>query len=347
MGGPTVAPPGSHSSPMLSRLLPRFVSESRLWHRITHPYTRLTLRVARTCALGAGIYGAGYAGGVQSALDDPEAMGTSILKQVLRGAGGNALVPADAAESQLTTRLGQELLVAARAHLLQASDETQDPQELERLASRLRALSRPHWRFVIIDDDTVDAFVTAYLPGFVFVHRGYLKLFESKPEQLAFVIGNQLSHYLLEHSSADASLKGAVSLLQLVVLVAVDPTGLLAVLAELGLVGQALSLAFESPVSRKHALEADALGLQLCARACCDPRVAVTAHEALASAEASQHVARGGALEIPLVATTPSSATARIEALAETVPAAVQLYENNGCHARKRVLLRALRLVDH
>ena len=66
---------------MLSRVLPRFVSESRLYRGITHPYSRLGIRVLRTCTLGAGIYGAGYAYGVQSCLDDPEAMGTSILKQ--------------------------------------------------------------------------------------------------------------------------------------------------------------------------------------------------------------------------------------------------------------------------
>ena len=103
---------------VLSRLgfaLPRFVSESRAARVLTHPASRFTVRVLRTCGLGAGIYGAGYAYGVQASLDDPEGMGTSVLRQVLKSsAGGKGLLPMDAPESLLVTRLGQELLVAAR-----------------------------------------------------------------------------------------------------------------------------------------------------------------------------------------------------------------------------------------
>ena len=204
---------------VLSRIglaVPRFVSESRFWRGITHPYTRLSVRVLRTCGLGMGIYGAGYAYGVQASLDDPEGMGTSILRQVLKSsANGSGLLAADAPESQLVHRLGQELIAAAREHLLQEADEAEeDAKAQERLTAKLRALEKPNWRFVVIDDPSVNAFVTSFLPGFVFVHRGLLKLFEGSPDQLSFILGHELSHYLLEHGTSDASVKGALALLQ-------------------------------------------------------------------------------------------------------------------------------------
>ena len=88
--------------------------------------------------------------------DFPSHQDLNPRMQVLKGsAGGHALLAPDEAESQLVTRLGQELLVAARKHLQQESEETQDESEQERLASKLRALARPHWRFVVIDDDSV------------------------------------------------------------------------------------------------------------------------------------------------------------------------------------------------
>ncbi|KAL1502975.1 hypothetical protein AB1Y20_011046 [Prymnesium parvum] len=325
-------------------MLPRLVSESRLWRGLTHPWTRRTVRILRTGALGAGIFGAGYSYGVQSCMDDPEGMGKSILRQVLRtNANGTELLDAGQPESLLVTRIGQDLLVAARKHLSQELDETTDPAEKERLTARLRALQKPSWRFVVIDNDTVNAFVTPFLPGFVFVHRGLLKTFEHSTEQLAFVIGHELSHYVLEHGSADTALRGALSLFQLVVLVAVDPTGILALLAELGVMGHVLSLMVELPSSRQHETEADALGLQLCARSCYDPRVAIKAHERLAAVE----LGHGGASDIHhLVSTHPATAT-RIDDLQHQMPAAMALYEGNGCHARKRILLRALRLFDH
>jgi len=210
-------------------------------------------------------------------------------------------------------------------------------------ATRLQALQRPNWRFVVIDDEAVNAFVTAFLPGFVFVHRGLIELFEGHVEELSFVLGHELSHYLLEHGSQDTHLQGAISILQLVVLVTVDQTGVLALLAEVGLVGQALRYALAMPTARKHESEADTLGLQLCARTCCDPRVAVKAHARMAAHEETM----GGSTSYTSIGASHPSTQDRLDSLQAQVPHAVALYESNGCHARKRILMRALRLVDH
>eukprot|EP00966_Prymnesium_polylepis_P281866 6513445-Prymnesium_polylepis.1 len=66
---------------------------------------------------------------------------------------------------------------------MEQSEEADSEARKEQIAVRLRALQKPSWRFVVIDDDSVGAFVTSLLPGFVFVHRGLLKLHEGKTEQ--------------------------------------------------------------------------------------------------------------------------------------------------------------------
>ena len=53
-------------------------------------------------------------------------------------------------------------------------------------------------------------------------------------------------------------------MLQLLVFVAVDPTGLVALLMEVGAVSTMLNYALHLPTSRGHEAEADALGLQVC-----------------------------------------------------------------------------------
>ena len=96
------------------------------------------------------------------------------------------------------------------------------------------------------------------------------------------------------------------------------------------------------PASRGHESEADALGLQLCARACCDPRKSIEAHTQLAAYETSQ----GGDPETSGLMATHPATLQRLEDLRAQVPAAVALYESGGCAYKKRALLRALGLVD-
>lgn len=67
---------------------------------------------------------------------------------------------------------------------MQELEETGDTEEQERLKNRLRALQKPSWRFVVINSDIVNAFVTPLLPGYVFVHRGLLRMFEGKNDQV-------------------------------------------------------------------------------------------------------------------------------------------------------------------
>ena len=232
---------------------------NRLFRALTHPYTRRALRVGRTVAIAGALVGTGYATGMHDAIDDPEGTKRKMLTEIL---AGQQLMPDAAGEVRLVSRLGQELVLAAQTLLAAELEEAQakarqggaltaeqqaaaaSPQhkhmltdemtltpsssdaneELEHLAKKLRAMHRD-WRFVVIDNDTVNAFVTDALPGVVFVHRGLVKLYAKKPDQLAFILGHELSHYLLEHGTQDRNMGVGISMMQLAFLAAVDPTG--------------------------------------------------------------------------------------------------------------------------
>ncbi len=334
---------------------------SRLGRVLVHPATRLALRGARTVALVGTIGFASYSSGVHDALADPEGQTERILKKVLMSTGGAPTLEPEAPDALLVTRLGNELVLAAQdwlSHELEvleakasgagggagsAGGEAGGNVDAERLRlqKHLRAL-RHQWRFVVIDDPAVQAFVTDVLPGFVFVHRGLLDLMRDTPAQLSFVLGHELSHHLLEHNEQSRNLQRGFSLLQLLVLATVDPTGLVSFVAvELGAMGALLSVAFALPSSRTHESEADALALQLVVRSCRDPAAAIGAHETLASHEEAKGPPVLG-MAPQLVASHPATRE-RLERLRVLLPAAEAEYKRQGCALRKTQLWRAIK----
>ena len=157
----------------------KYYTDSQIW-RTGRKVVR-TLRVVGACGT---LYGVGYSAGIANALEDPESATRSLLMQVLtEQCGGAAVLDQSDRRSQLVIRIGGELLAAAHEHLEQAAHEARDAAEREGHVAKLRALQRHHWRFVVIDNDTVNAFVCDLLPGFVFVHRGLLELFESSEDE--------------------------------------------------------------------------------------------------------------------------------------------------------------------
>lgn len=316
---------------------------SRIGRFLTHPITRTGLRATRAGLLAGTIGFAGYSTGVHDALADPEGKTKQILTKVLTSRGGGATLDPSAPDALLVTRLGNEMVVAAQAVLMQQIDEL-DPKdsgsesERLRLESKLRVLQR-QWRFVVIDNDTINAFVTDVLPGFVFIHRGLIDLLRGSPPQLAFILGHELSHQLLEHNEKAQTLQAGLSLLQLLVLAAVDPTGLVSLALEVGALGSLLSLTLALPSSRAHESEADAFSLQLVVRACRSPTEAVRVQETLGAYE--ERVG-GLAPGMALIASHPETQQ-RLVNLQALLPEAEALYRKHGCDSRKTQLLRALK----
>lgn len=106
-------------------------------------------------------------------------------------------------------------------------------------------------------------------------------MYSGDEDQLAFILAHELSHYLCEHGSEERTFQGIFSILQLIVLATVDPTGLLSLGTELPVFKSLFELAIRLPMARGHETEADSLGLQLVARSCRDPMQESEPHSTL------------------------------------------------------------------
>jgi len=278
----------------------------------------------------------GYTTGIRRCLEDRDSTIQSLIAGVLsRQAHGADILSRTAKASLTVQRIGQELLVAAQAHLTEEIQrEPADNVDDDPRAAKLRALQRLDWQFLVIDNESSNAFVADTLPGFVFVHRGLVELMNE--DELAFVIGHELSHFICDHSTSHQGLQGAFSILQIVVLASVDPTGIISLLLELPIASSLFSVAVQLPLSRQHENEADVLGLMLTARACREPLRALKAHEQLAAIEARH----GQGTETTSIVATHPAFDERIAALKTRLPEAQALYEISGCDRIKSALKR-------
>ena len=327
----------------MQRLASQF-GHLKLFRAIAHPNARRLARSFRTVALAGGIGYAGYASGVHDALSDPEGITEKIMQRIL-AQSGSELLPARKSDSLLVSQLGNELIVAAQASLeaeeaalrTPPAGQNPDTERLEVVRRHRREFDRK-WRFIVIDNDAINAFVTDQLPGVVFIHRGLIKAMKRDKDKLSFILAHELSHHLLDHGASARNLKAAISTLQLLTLVAVDPTGIVAFALELGAMSSLFSYTLELPYSRSHETEADALGLQLLVRACRNPREGIKAHEALARIE-QQH---GGAPDVTGIGASHPATLQRLADLQAELPKAEKEYKNAGCARRKEQVFRAL-----
>ena len=323
------------------------LGEFRAFRLITAPGTRRALRAGRTVGLAGSIAYAGYGTGVHDALHDPEGTTKKILQHVLVASGGGKLLRVDLPDSLLIQRLGDELVAAAMDTLnaeaadiaaavaTKAKPTADDEAAMARVTSQ-QATMRRSWRFVVIDDKAINAFVTDQLPGYVFVHRGLIELMKRNPERLSFIIGHELAHHLAEHNQQARNMAGVLSMLQLLVFAAVDPTGVVAFMMELGAVSTLFTYTLQLPTSRGHESEADALGLQLVTRACRNPKEAIKAHEVLAQYEQK----RGGMPDVTSLGATHPATGKRLKELEAQLPDALKEYKKGGCYHRKEAWRR-------
>lgn len=170
------------------------------------------------------------------------------------------------------------------------------------------------WEVTVFDDPQVNAFA---LPGGkIGVYSGLLKVAVTQ-DQLAAVIGHEVSHVLAGHSSERVSQQMLGELGTTVVSAAtgVDPQAL----------GVATNVFFLLPFSRTHETEADLLGLDLMAMAGFNPEGAIVLW---------QNMARSGGGKPPEMLSTHPADQTRIRELQNRLPRARQLYD----HARQEGL---------
>jgi predicted Zn-dependent protease len=136
------------------------------------------------------------------------------------------------------------------------------------------------WEVNVVDEPkTVNAFAMA--GGKIGVYSGLWRTLQASDEELAQVLAHEIAHALAAHSRERISIAMSVGLATSVAAGAVsrDPAT-----RELALSGLELAaaLAITLPNSRQSESEADAIGIDLAARAGFDPRAALTLWEKMA-----------------------------------------------------------------
>jgi predicted Zn-dependent protease len=167
------------------------------------------------------------------------------------------------------------------------------------------------WEINVLTSAEVNAWC---MPGGkIAVYTGLIEKLQVTDDELAAVMGHEISHALREHARERAS-EQAVAGVGIQILSAVTGVGDLGQqgmeFAYMGLLGL--------PNSRKHETEADRIGVELAARAGYDPRASVTLWQKMAQV--------GGAEGPKFLSTHPSSAD-RLSDLTEYSRRVMPLYE--------------------
>lgn len=170
------------------------------------------------------------------------------------------------------------------------------------------------WSVRVIDDPkTVNAWCMA--GGRMAIYTGLIQKVDPTDDELAQVMGHEISHALLNHTAERMSMAMAAQIGVVAAGVAADSVGVAAgaeALAQLGLL---------MPNSRGSESEADRVGMEIAARAGYDPRAAVTLWQKMEKA--------GGKGPPQFLSTHPSPAN-RQQALAALAPQMMAWYRAPG-----------------
>ena len=131
------------------------------------------------------------------------------------------------------------------------------------------------WELVLIDEPEVNAHVMA--GGKITFYTGLIRKLNLTDDEIAAVMGHEISHALREHTREKMSQQQAGGLV-----VGIGGALLGAGQATMQVANMAKSLALDLPFSRNMETEADEYGLELAARAGYNPRAAITLWEKMA-----------------------------------------------------------------
>lgn len=135
-----------------------------------------------------------------------------------------------------------------------------------------RMILAGRWKFVLITSAVPNAFVSELAPATIFVTTSFLDTFIHNDEELALILGHEVSHLIFGHNSDALTIKTMLTTIE-VLLLSLDPTeGFLSILI-LGLLNM-IRLSLERAHSRECEREADELGMKLAAMSCFDTKSA-------------------------------------------------------------------------
>jgi predicted Zn-dependent protease len=194
---------------------------------------------------------------------------------------------------------------------------------VDRITGRLVAqavLKRPdsakwEWSVEVIDDPkTVNAWCMA--GGRMAVYTGLLEKIDPTDDELAQVMGHEISHALANHTAEKMSVALATS-------AGVAIAGILSdhAAATMSVAAIAASLAVGLPNSRAAESEADEIGIELAAKAGYNPNAAISLWQKMGK--------EGGETPAQFLSTHPSPGN-RQEKLAELAPKMMPFYQQKG-----------------
>ena len=162
---------------------------------------------------------------------------------------------AEAKESASARKAHEQIL---KAYGIYANQTLQDyVSEIGQRVARQSELADEEWQFVVLDDDSINAFTTGCC--FVYVHRGLLTHLNSEAE-LASVLGHEVAHVTARHPQKRMT-RGILATLATTAAAIYTGSGAVADLANLG------AQAWMRGYGRDNELEADRLGLVYSTRA--------------------------------------------------------------------------------
>jgi predicted Zn-dependent protease len=226
------------------------------------------------------------------------------------------LVSEQQMESAAAQAYQEELKTARSKNALNRDQQLTDrvrriARNLEVNTSAFRS-DAPNWRWEVNTLATEEINAYAMPGGKIMVYEGIVKRLNLNDDEIAAIMGHEISHALREHSRERVSRQYAQ---QLAIGGAAAIVGVDANVADLA--NTIATVTFQLPCSREQEAEADIVGLELMARAGYDPNAAVSLWEKMLAAERQQP---------PEFLSTHPAPKTRIEGLRALVPKVLPLY---------------------
>jgi predicted Zn-dependent protease len=267
------------------------------------------IRVGRVIFVSIAIYQTGYQNGMVHFAQDPKAVEEEMIKFSLgidqKDKIEDHIHPRTSLTHKRIRDIGGKIIAAAREHSVKqltaskvalaaiteedtaAKKDRAEADKLlwERACRRLKG----DWTFVVCKSPEVNAFVSGFCPNKVFVFEGLLNRLKLTDDELAMILGHEMSHVVLGHIEEQTPTTAIIMGTQLVLMSLIDPIGLGSFLFDV--VVYRFGNYIQASYSRQHEYEADELGLLLTSMACFDIHAGGSVHEKLA--ELSHHHTTG------------------------------------------------------
>ena len=169
-----------------------------------------------------------------------------------------------------------------------------------------------NWQLVLINAPILNA--TCAPGGKITFYTGLVEKLNLNDDEIAAIMGHEIAHALREHGRERLSQAMAQSAVANIAMAVAGPYG-----SAVSAANQAAQYVLVLPNSRQNESEADAIGLELAARAGYNPRAAISVWQKM-------NKATDGKGTFEFLSTHPSGDT-RIEQLTELMPAVEPLYQ--------------------